>query len=48
MARLLEELGAALAQAGAAGLATACGQALRRSRGLDAPGAAALVADETA
>lgn len=46
MARLLEELGAALAQAGAAGLATACGQALRRSRGLDAPGAAALVADE--
>ncbi|MFH1034845.1 MAG: YkgJ family cysteine cluster protein [Pseudomonadota bacterium] len=46
MAGLLDNLRAALARAGAAGLAQAAGQALNQLRGLDAPGAAAVVADE--
>ncbi|CAO0823219.1 YkgJ family cysteine cluster protein [Desulfarculales bacterium] len=46
MTRRLEELSAALAQAGAVGLEAACGQALRRMRGLDAAGAAAVLAAE--
>jgi Fe-S-cluster containining protein len=44
MAGLLESLNAALAQAGAAGLEAACGQALHDLRGLDAPGQAAVLA----